>query len=275
MCPWLKIGVSHCRVLCISELSRRINLLLLLLLLLRSRRTKARNPKAAHFLLQPVGKTCMSIRVHPIHWIVQHIGVQVERLWIIEFGVWHRFFLRAPVRAHEAAEAGGIVPCLEVIVARFGVVFLSSVVLLGSVDALGQGCWRVAAEPIPIRQAAVAAFAGERSVDLDALCPQPVGKVEVGSGRVVGGQQFARSEDVRVCPGGSRAGDGEFANLLAAGAERPTLVDGEAVAGEVACGGGQPSLGHADAPLLQQPEIYHQSRRNSLPTIKPKTRTIK
>ena len=61
-------------------------------------------------------RTIMPIRIDAAKRIVHQVGIQVERLRIVELRVRHRLFLRAPVRDMNRPIVACVVPCPEVIV---------------------------------------------------------------------------------------------------------------------------------------------------------------
>ena len=66
----------------------------------------------------------MPIGIDPNQGIVLDVGVEVEALRVGHFGVGHRLGLGCPVGGEKAAEAGGVVAGVEVVVACFRVALL-------------------------------------------------------------------------------------------------------------------------------------------------------
>ena len=65
--------------------------------------------------------------------IVPNVPIEVQRLWIFQIGVRHRFGLLGPVRACKPPLGCGEVPCPEVIEARFCISFFAGKLLPGIV----------------------------------------------------------------------------------------------------------------------------------------------
>jgi hypothetical protein len=67
----------------------------------------------------------MPIRVAGRSGVVLNVAVQVETLRIAEIGIGYVDWLLGPVRRHEPAERGSIVPSTELIQAALGVPFFA------------------------------------------------------------------------------------------------------------------------------------------------------
>jgi len=67
----------------------------------------------------------MATRVQTSERIVVHVCVEVEALWVAEFGIRHRLDFCTPIRGHKPTHSAGVVPSPEVVVVGFGVAFLA------------------------------------------------------------------------------------------------------------------------------------------------------
>jgi len=58
----------------------------------------------------------MSIRINMAERIVQHVRIEIQRLWIVEFCIRYRLSLSGPVRGHKPAHRTAVVARFEVVI---------------------------------------------------------------------------------------------------------------------------------------------------------------
>ena len=171
----------------------------------------------------------MPIPIHPPHRIISHIPIQIQRLRIIQLGIWHRLFLRTPVRTQPPPHRTRKIPRPKIIIPALGVPLLAGKVLLGGIRSTlchrhPTHRHRRQSQPIPKRQTPIPRRTRPGRIDLHTLRSQPVRQCEIRIGPIIGRIQLRPGKNIRMRPTAHSRRDRVLRHLLPARPQHPALL---------------------------------------------------